>query len=518
VRTSLFRQARVRLSLPVVISLVAAVLLTSEPSSATTPVPAGSWPYPNGDLDNTRVAAGSTISAANVSQLQQAWAFKLPKAVATGPGSLGSLVAGPIVSGGEVYLQDLASNVYAVDLATGELDWEYAANLPKGSEPSPNGVAVAGGRVYGATPTAVFALNASTGQRAWLNSAVLTKGEGLFGIQPEVADGRVYLASQYGLGPGGGVLVALSAATGQLLWKFNTVLGEDAGVEAVGSGSGGAWDTPLVSDDGSVTYGTGNPYQPAAAAIAHPAAQLYTDSLVNLDAATGQLRWYYQAIPDDFRDYDMEASPVSTTINGGPAVIGGGKMGYVYAINAKTGSLIWKTAVGEHNGHDNYSVLAMEHKLTLTAPYTILPGSFGGILTDMAVAGNSVYVATDDVPFTVTSLDNVFGHYTSPAAGEVEALNLVTGKVQWDTKVADMPLGAVTISNDLVFTTLYHGALLALNRTTGAIVDQIQLPTSTNAPLAVAGNTVLVAAGGPTLYLGRPLKGGNPQLVAYTAP
>jgi outer membrane protein assembly factor BamB len=107
-----------------------------------------------------------------------------------------------------------------------------------------------------------------------------------------VADGRVYLASVYGSEPGGGVLLALSAASGELLWRFNTLLGPDSGVEAVGLGSGGVWETPLVRSDGSVRFGTGNPYQSVASAIAHPSAQLYTDSDMNLDAAAEKLRWY----------------------------------------------------------------------------------------------------------------------------------------------------------------------------------------------------------------------------------
>jgi alcohol dehydrogenase (cytochrome c) len=79
-----------------------------------------------------------------------------------------------------------------------------------------------------------------------------------------------------------------------------------------------------------------------------------------------------------------------------------------------------------------------------------------------------------------------------------------------------MPLGAATVSNDLLFTTLYSGVLVALNRSTGAIVYRRQLPTSKNAPIAVFGNTVLVPAGGPkTSGSGG---GGNPQLVAYTVP
>ena len=98
-----------------------------------------------------------------------------------------------------------------------------------------------------------------------------------------------------------------------------------------------------MSGDGTVTYGVGNPYQSTASAIVHPSGLLYTDSEVDLDAATGHLRWYYQALPDDFKDYDLQASPISASINGTPVVIGAGKMGYVYAIGAQTGTLVWKT-------------------------------------------------------------------------------------------------------------------------------------------------------------------------------
>ncbi len=479
----------------------------------STATAAGSWPYSNADLANTREAPDPAISAANVSRLKLAWTFKLTGTAAAGVGGSGSLAANPIVQGGVVYQQDLDSNVYAVALSSGKLEWEYECNAPERSGPGPNGVAVLGGRVYGATPTSVFALSATTGKPIWVNAHVLSSGQGTFGIQPQVADGRVYLGSQYGIGPGGGVLIALNASTGAVLWKFNTVLGVDRGVRATGLGSGGVWETPLVSGDGSVTYGIGNPYQTPASAIANPSAQLYTNSDVNLDAATGKLRWYYQGVPNDFKDYDMQASPISARAGRVPVVIGGGKMGYVYEMNAQTGKLIWKTPVGEHNGHDNDSLDALEHKITLRAPFTILPGSLGGVLTNMALDGNSVYVATLDVPLTFISLNlPAPTKAAGSATGEVEALNLITGKVEWDTKVASLPLGAATVSNDLVFTTLFDRSLLALNRHTGKIVYRGKLPTSTNAPIAIAGHTVLVPAGGIT---GRG-PSDNPQLVAYT--
>ena len=477
----------------------------------------GSWPYSNADLANTRDAAGSTISSANVSMLKPAWAFKLTGTAAAGVGGAGSLAANPIVQGGVVYLQDLDSNVYALSLTSGALEWEYVRNAPVKSGPGPNGVAVVDGRVYGETPTSVFALSAGTGKPIWVNAHVLNSGEGTFGIQPQVAGGCVYLASQYGIGPGGGVLLGLNASTGAVLWRFNTVLGEARGVRSLGLGSGGAWETPLVSADGSVTYGIGNPYQTPASAIAHPAAQLYTDSVVNVDAATGKLRWDYQGVPNDFKDYDMQASPISARSGRVPVVIGAGKMGYVYEMNAQTGKLIWKTPVGEHNGHDNDSVEALEHKSTITAPYTILPGSIGGVLTNLALAGDNLYVVTCDIPLTYTSLNQpVPTKAAGRATGEVEALDLASGKVEWDTKVNSFPLGAATVSNDLVFTTLLNGRLIALSRDTGAIVYHRRLPTTSNAPIAIAGHTVLVPAGGIS---GKRLgTSRNPQLVAYTAP
>jgi alcohol dehydrogenase (cytochrome c) len=80
--------------------------------------------------------------------------------------------------------------------------------------------------------------------------------------------------------------------------------------------------------------------------------------------------------------------------------------------------------------------------------------------------------------------------------------------------VATLPLGAATVSNDLVFTTLYNGVLIALNRATGAIVLQKKLPTSTNSPIAIAGNTIIVPAGGPQTT--KNSTAASPQLVAYT--
>lgn len=470
----------------------------------------GSWPYPNGTIANTRDVPGSTIGSGNVSTLRQRWTFKLSGEAAANISETGSLISNPIVRGGVVYFQDLHSNVYALALGTGKLLWECRLNQAIRSGPGPNGVAVAGGLVFGQTPTTAFALNAATGRKVWADSALLRPGQGTFGIQPAVADGRVYLASQVGTASGGGVLLALQASTGRQLWRFKTLA---TGAQDVAGG--GAWDTPLAGSNDLVTFGIGNPYQSTAQAIAHPSRELYTDSDVAIDAATGKLRWYYQGVTNDFEDHDMQTSPIATRIGATPAVIGSGKMGIVYAIDADNGRLLWKTPVGEHNGNDDDSLDALEHRSTLKAPYTILPGSIGGVQTNLALAGDTVYVATCNLPFTVQSMTAALGTPTmslAHATGDLDALDLATGKIEWDTRLDGLPFGAATVSKNLVFTTLYPGILLAVNRKTGAIAYRLKLPTSTNAPIAIAGGTVLVPAGGPTAQT----PGGDPQLLAYS--
>jgi len=469
----------------------------------------GSWPYPNGDIANNRDAPDSAISSSNVSELKQAWTFKLRERAAAGVNGYGSLAGTPIVQNGVVYFQDLHCNVYALYLATGKQKWEY--RFRSTHTLGPNGVAVADGRVYGDSPTTVFALNASTGRRVWVQNLKNT-GRGVLDIQPQVANGRVYLATTAGSLPGGGVLFALDASNGALLWKFNTVPQSDPGVVA----AGGAWETPLVNNDGSVTFGIGNPYQSISSALTHPSALPYTDSEVNLQSDAGHLRWSYQGLPDDFSDYDMQVSPVSVTINGERVIIGAGKMGYVYELDARTGQLIWKTSVGAHNGHDNDSSQALTHSFSPTFPYTILPGGYGGVLTNVAVAGANLYVTVCDEAYSITNSNQIVGINApggSPilGTGQMEDLNLATGKVEWNTELPYLPLGAATVSNDLVFTTLYPGVLLALDRNTGAILYRRRLPTSSNSSIAIAGNFVLVPDGGPTTGTA----GHNPQLIAF---
>jgi outer membrane protein assembly factor BamB len=242
---------------------------------------------------------------------------------------------------------------------------------------------------------------------------------------------------------------------------------------------------------------------------------LYTDSIVKLSQATGKLAWYYQAFPNDFHDWDLQVSPLYTSAGGRPLVLAAGKGGVVYAFDPARGTLLWRTAVGVHNGHDRDDQLALEGKLHLKTPYTLSPGEDGGVETNMAAADGVVYVPVVNLPTTYATATAPVGTANfAKGTGEMVALSIATGKQLWATKLAQMPLGGATVANDLVFTAMMVLAapltceVVALSRKTGAIVWTVHLPAGCNAPLAIVGRTLLVGAGlvAPTQH---------PVVVAY---
>jgi len=444
------------------------------------------WPSPNQNLSNTRVAH-STIASTNVSKLGIAWTIPLQ-----GSGPNGADVANPVIANGIAYLQDGASNVIAVQDATGRILWTHKYNsIPR---QGPNGVTFANGRIYGVTACGVFALDAQTGQQVWYTTHLAT-GQVNFDIAPQVANGKVFVSSAITLG--GGIIYALDAATGATLWSFQTVV--DKTGQQLKATAGGAWDAMLIGPDNSLYAGIGNPYLSLQEAIATPSRELYTDSIVKLNQTTGQLEWYYQAFPDDFHDWDLQISPIyTTTATGRPVVLAAGKGGFVFAFDAVSGQLLWKTAVGIHNGHDNDDQLALNGTLHLQTPYTLEPGEVGGVETNMAAADGVVYVPVDNLPETfATATARVGTSNFFQGKGEMVAIDIATGKPLWETQLPQLPLGGATVSNDLVLTATFTGELMALSRQDGSVVWTAQLPAGSNATLAIVGNTLLAGAGLP---------------------
>ncbi len=462
---------------------------------------------PNFDLSNTRYVKGGPIDSSTVGELEVAW--KLPIKATS---AFGSYAAAPIIDKGVMYSQDLASNVQAIEVETGKVLWTASFEQP---DHGPNGVTVAGGLVFGVTPTEAFALNQKTGQEEWSVELARNSKEGL-DMAPGYKDGLVYVSTVpvnveefYG-GNGVGTLWALDAKTGKKVWKFNTVPNDLWGNPKINSG-GGLWYPPAFDEEGSMYIAVGNPGPiPGTAKYpwgsSRPGPNLYTDSIVKLNAKTGKMDWYFQLTPHDVNDWDLNDPPILAKVGGKDAVIGAGKSGIVIALDRKTGKLIWKQPVGIHNGHDDIGKEAMEGNEP-KYPVEILPGSLGGVIAPMATDGSTVFVPVVNSSLTVSGPEEK--SEGGPGNGEVVALDLATGKVKWNEEMATPAFGYLTAVNDLVFATTYDGTVSAFNAKTGTVVWREKLPAGTNSGVTVSGE-MLIAPAGVAAAAGQ-----EAQIVAY---
>jgi outer membrane protein assembly factor BamB len=488
--------------------LIAATLALCSCGSSTPAPPLTGSGYPNGSPSNTRQES-STIDQANVSKLAVAWTLPL-----TARSLYGSFSSAPIIAGGVIFAQDLDSNVRAIDLQTGSVLWTKTFESP---DQGPNGLVVAGGRVYGATATAAFALEEKTGRLLWLDGLVRNAHEGI-DMAPGYHNGVVYVSTvpgnntlYYGSGAVG-VLWALEGATGRRLWHFDTAPESLWGKPSVNSG-GGVWYTPAFDEQGSMYFGTGNPApfpgtEQYPWGSSRPGPNLYTDSLVKLNATTGKLEWYYQLTPHDLYDRDLQDPPILLDVNGRQEVVTAGKAGFVMAFDRESGRLLWKRGVAVHNGHDNDNVYAMNHEYSrLKLPETVYPGLLGGVIAPLSTNGTTIFVPV--VNHLVKYTKQTLPEENSAGGGELVALEAATGKVKWIHKFASSLFGATTVVNDLVFATALAGTVYAFSTATGELVHEFRLTAGTNTGVAISGDTLVAPAGLPV----RP--GQAPEMVAY---
>ena len=171
-------------------------------------------------------------------------------------------------------------------------------------------------------------------------------------------------------------------------------------------------------------------------------------------------------------------------------------MGKVYGIDQEDGELLWETAVGEHSGHDDDNMLALEERYEELpkAPFELLPGILGGVETQMAIDDSKVYAPTNNLAYTVT--DGAVGMSEADPAegtGEMAALDIATGDVEWEHQFDSSPYGGASVVNDLVFTTTYDGTLWALNTGSGEVEWEQELPAGSNTTVAIESGTVITA-------------------------
>lgn len=487
---------------------LAADLAATLDSRAWTPEEYGDWSSANGGVANTR-ARSSWITSQTVSRLDEAWRVSLP-----GRGPYGAAAGAPVIEDGVAYMQDLASNVIAVDLDSGEVLWEHLHGVPIAG---PNGPAVGGGYVVVSAGVGLLkALDAATGEVAW--TATLEKD----GFQPMIWQDLVLVGTgnQAHVSGNSGYIHALDLHTGALRWSFQVIEDGFWGDPLMNSG-GGVWYQPAIDEERGLAYfGTGNagPYPGTVDfpnGSSRPGANLYTSSIVALDLRTGELAWHYQAVEHGLFDLDFQASPILATVvdatDAGGAVrdlvIGSGKLGRVIALDRETHEVVWDTAVGIHQNDDLTEI-------PLGQLVEVYPGIFGGVETPMAAADGRLFVPVVNLPTTHSAT----GHgaadgssallnasaYTpiSAGTGELVALDLRSGDVLWTVPLDSIPFAGATVVGDLVFTATFDGTITAYRVTDGAEAWRHVAGGGINAWPAVQDDTIVWPIGlGPTPHL-----------------
>jgi glucose dehydrogenase len=505
---------------------------TTEPAAFPTGTPAevtevaSGFPAPNGDYSNTR-AVGGKIDASNVATLEEAWSVPL-----TGESPFGVYSSTPIVTDDTVYLQDINSNVQAVDRATGEVKWtKNYDSLSVG----PNGVAIGGGLVVGGTADGAFALDAETGEVVWEKLKLIRDDSEGVDMAPLVWNDTVYISTVPGTeladfyrGNGRGIVFALDLTTGEEKWKFDTTTDNLWGNLELNSG-GGLWGTPSVDDEGNVYMAVANPGPwPGTPEFPDGASRkgdnLYTNSLVVLDGKTGELKWHWQAIGHDLRDWDLHLGPILTdfTIDGEetPVAVLSGKMGTVYVVNRDTQELIWKKDVGKHTPEagfqDGIGTTLQGSEVTtakadedgpdrnapfgeITDPVVVYPGWLGGVETPMAVSDGVIYVPVNNLCGVFFRQEN----YTAGAElcdfatsnGEMLALDGATGDEIWKAEMPTQNYGGATVVNDVVIGVDFNGLMHAYKKADGSEVWTQQLPAASNSAPAIADDAIIAGAG-----------------------
>ena len=275
---------------------------------------AASWLTYSGTYSGQRHSGLDVISDQTLSTLRLKWVYQFDSGDEP-------VETTPIVVGGVMYVTEPPNKVIALDVSTGRLIWTFSRELPDGLSltnfRANRGVAVYGDRVYVGTLDAhLVALDVKTGLVAWdVEIASHSDAYSMTGAPLAVA-GKVVVGVSGGDFGARGFVEARDAATGSQLWRFDTVPapGQPGNHTWEGdswrTGGGATWLTGSYDPELKLIYwGVGNP-APDFNGDVRLGDNLYTCSVIALDADTGQLRWHFQFTPHDEHDWDSNQIPV----------------------------------------------------------------------------------------------------------------------------------------------------------------------------------------------------------------
>ena len=467
----------------------------------------GDWVYVDHDLAGTRYSPLKQITTKNVSRLVKACAYSFPDKEPS--------QTAPIVSAGRMYLTT-AHHTVAIDGADCHVIWS-STWTPREHEPTNThrGAALADGKIIRGTDDGfLLALDAKDGNTLWAKQIADSKQGNFISMPPLVHGNLIYI------GPGGaetaarGWVGAYRISDGEQVWRFNIVPEDgEPGADTWGPdpaarrhGGGNLW-TPMSFDvQRNLLYVPGGNAAPDLYDNDRPGDDLYTNSLIALDASTGHLVWYRQFVPHDVHDYDVShVAPVFKTTIGGATrnvIASTGKDGLLRLLDSDSKDIIYSVPFTNR--------VNVEAPVT-TTPLRVCPGTLGGQewngsayhakqnllivpATDWCAAFNKDTTAPD--PEKEHTHAFYFGGETkfdpwSAARGRLTAFDASTGRERWRYDAArPLVAGVTTTEGDLVFTGELTGDLMALDVRSGKVLLRREL----GGP--VAGGVVTYSARG----------------------
>jgi quinohemoprotein ethanol dehydrogenase len=455
------------------------------------------------------------IDTRSIAKLGLAWAVDMPTTY--------GLVGNPLIESGVIYQGGPGGRIFANDLKTGKLLWQFQADYPEGSTDNQTfggywarqfnrGVALYKGKVIISTGDCrLVAVDQKTGKQRWeAQSCDSNLDYGITGA-PRVGGGMVFTgASNQELGTQRGYVDAFDAETGKRRWRFYTVPGDPAtetdpfykqiaktwgtGWHAKTHGSGSVWDAITYDEKlDQVIIGTGalGPAEPSARA-ADAGDELFTNSVVALDAKTGRYRWHHKQVPHDGWNYEaavgLMVADVPVEGRSRHVVVSAPKQGFAYVYDAATGKFLSGTQyvdVAWAKGLDK----AGRPIVNPDGQYwnrpgqetLVLPGGMGAHGWEALAFNpktNVLYVPTSIMPVVRTAdgaYDWLYGDRPDAKvkpSGEVVAIDLATHTIKWRTTTSRLPVngGLLHTAGGLVFQGLADGRLLAFDEATGKVV------------------------------------------------
>jgi PQQ-dependent dehydrogenase (methanol/ethanol family) len=419
----------------------------------------GNWPTYHGQIGGNRHMELTEINTANVAHLAPAWMFPAVNAK--------RLEVTPVVVDGIMYITT-ANECYAVDARGGRQIWHYARPLTKGvigdaGSGINRGVAILGDKVFMTTDHAhIIALSRLTGQLLWDTEMADYKAHYGATSAPLVVNDLVLSGTSGGDEGARGFVDAYRAQTGERVWRFwNMPSKGEPGSEtwigrAIEHGCVDGWLTGSYDPSANLIYWpTGNPC-PDYNGDERKGDNLYANSVVAIEPASGKLRWYFQFTPHDLHDWDAVAPVLSVDaqFKGRPRklLLQANRNGYFYVLDRVSGEFLL--------GEPFIKRLTWSAGLDAKGRPNVLPESIPtpqGTKTCPAVVGatnwfSSAYDPTTGL-FYVMALESCnvytksdawwepgqsfYGGGTRRAPGEtserfLRALDIQTGKIVWE--------------------------------------------------------------------------------------